>query len=170
METVSVEEVAKAPYVSPRPVADRRWRLYVVLVGHRAREDLYIGVASRRNAVDGSLGNCHELRALSVDIIKMTLEVEARARLDRFPLQPLITVQSSGGLHCYWLFKEPLALPDEAPQAKSLLLRFALHLGGDLNSAVERMLRVAERVLRCNGRFNLLQRLYVTEARWQCQS
>lgn len=64
METFSVEEVAKASYVSPRSVADRRWRLRVVLGGHRAREDLYVGVASRRNAMGGSLGNCHELSAL----------------------------------------------------------------------------------------------------------
>lgn len=73
MEAVSVEEVARAPYVSPRSVADRRWRLRVVLVGHRAREDL------------------------------MTPEVEARARLDRFLLRPSFVIASSSGLRCCWL-------------------------------------------------------------------
>lgn len=140
METVSVEEVAKAPYVSPRSVADRRWRLRVVLVGHRAREDL------------------------------MTPEVEARARLDRFLLKPSFVIANGGGLHCYWLLLEPFDLPGEAQKAKSYLRRLALHLGGDLNSAVKRMLGVAERVWRFNGRFDFLQRLYVTEVRWQCQS
>jgi hypothetical protein len=74
-----------------------------------------------------------------------------------------------GGLHCYRLLREPFDLPGEAQKAKSYLRRLALHLGGDLNSAVERMLGVAERVWHFNGRFDFLQRLYVTEARWQCQ-
>lgn len=77
---LSVSEASEMLSVSPRLLSDRRWRLRVVLVGHRAREDLYVSVASRRNAAGGSLGNCHELRALFVDIdFKATLEAEARA-------------------------------------------------------------------------------------------
>lgn len=97
---LSIDEAARVLSLSTRSPHDRRWRLRVVLVGHRAREDLCVGVASRRNAVGGSLGNCYEFPALFVDIdSKMIPEVEARARLDRFPLQPSITVQSDGGLH-----------------------------------------------------------------------
>lgn len=119
----------------------------------------------------GSLGNCHELRALFVDIdFKMTPEVEARARLDRFLLKPSFVIANGGGLHCYWLLREPFDLPGESQKAKSYLRRLALHLGGDLNSAVERMLGVAERVWRFNGRFDFLHCLYVTEARWQGHS
>lgn len=71
----ALQDAALALNVSSRSLADRRWRLRVVLVGHRAREDLCVGVASRRNAVDGSLGNCYELHALFVDIdSKMTPE------------------------------------------------------------------------------------------------
>lgn len=171
MQTLDLEDAALALNVSSRSLADRRWRLRVVLVGHRAREDLYVGVASRRNAMGGSLGNCHELRALFVDIdFKAIPEAEARGRLDRFLLKPSFVIASGGGLHCYWLLHEPFDLPGEAQKAKSYLRRLALHLGGGLNSAVERMLGVAERVWRFNGRFDFLQRLHVTEARWHCQS
>lgn len=140
MQTLDLEDAVLALNVSSRSLADRRWRLHVVLVGHRAREDL------------------------------MTPEVEAMARLDRFLLKPSFVIASSSSLHCYWLLREPFDLPSEAQKAKSYLRRLALHLGGDLNSAVERMLGVAERVWRFNGRFDFLQHLYVPEARWQCQS
>jgi len=86
----------------------------------------------------------------------MTPEVEAKARLDRFLLKPSFVIASGGGLHCYWLLREPFDLPGEAQKAKSYLRCPALHLGGDLNSAVERMLGVAERVRRFNGHFDFL--------------
>jgi hypothetical protein len=138
MRTLSLEDAALVLNISSRSLVDRRWRLRVVLVGHRAREDLYVGVTSRRNAVGGSLGNCHELRALFVDIdFKTTPEAEARGRLDRFLLKPSFVIANGGGLHCYWLLREPFDLPGEAQKAKSYLWRLALHLGGDLNSAAE---------------------------------
>lgn len=72
---LGVIEASEVLAVSPRSLSDRRWRLRVVLIGHRAREDLCVGVASRRNTVDGSLGNCYKVRALFVDIdSKMTPE------------------------------------------------------------------------------------------------
>lgn len=77
---LTADEAGQRLGLAPRSLLDQRFRLRVVLVGHRAREDLYVSVASRRNAAGGSLGNCHELRALFVDIdFKATLEAEARA-------------------------------------------------------------------------------------------
>jgi hypothetical protein len=87
---LSVNEASAMLSVSPRSLSDRRWRLRVVLVGHRAREDLHVGGVSRRKAVGGWLGNCHELRALPVDIdFKMAPKVEARTRSASVALRTL---------------------------------------------------------------------------------
>lgn len=127
MGTLGIDDTARVLGALVRSLTDRRWRLRVVLVGHRAREDLYVGVASQRNAVGGSLGNCHELRALFVDIdFKAIPEAEARGRLDRFLLRPSFVIASGGGLHCYCLLREPFDPPGEAQKAKSYLRRLAL--------------------------------------------
>ncbi len=112
-------------------------------------ENIYFGVSSRRNPGDGSLANCAALHTLFCDIdFKTTPEAQARLNLDRFPLKPSITVMSGGGLHCYWLLREPLDLSAEADHARSLLRRLALAVGGDLASAEP------ARVLRVPGRLN----------------
>lgn len=53
---LTADEAGQRLGLAPRSLLDRRFRLRVVLVGHRAREDLYVSVASRRNAASGSLG------------------------------------------------------------------------------------------------------------------
>lgn len=107
-------------------------------------ENVYFGVASRKELGNGSLANCAELHALFADIdFKATPEVEARARLERFALNPSIVVASGNGLHVYFLLKEPLDLQADAERARSLLRRLAIALGGDLASAEpSRVLRV----------------------------
>jgi len=115
-----------------------------------AGENVFVGVASRRDASGGELINCRHLGALFVDIdFKRVPEPEARKRLAEFPLRPSIVVRSGGGLHVYWLLREPLELPDEAAQAKTLLRRLAGALaGGDLSAAEP------ARVLRLPGTMN----------------
>ena len=52
-------------------------------------EDLYVGVATRRDGSSGTLANCAGLTALFADIdFKSTPEAEARRRLAAFPLPP----------------------------------------------------------------------------------
>ena len=98
----------------------------------------------------GALENCAELHALFIDLdFKDVPEAEARVRLGAFPLHPTMVVASGGGLHAYWLLKEPLVLPDEADTAKTLLRRLAHFFGGDLASAEP------ARVLRVPGSWNV---------------
>lgn len=143
-------------------------REFIVTNGH---QNLYVGVATRRDARSGELQNCQRLGALFADIdFKTTPENDARARLSRSLLPPSAIVQSGGGLHVYYFLREPAALPDEAARVKGLLRRLALYLGGDLAAAEPaRILRVPGtenyryepsrlvRLERCDGtrRFNL---------------
>ncbi len=98
--------------------------------------DLYFGVATRKDTSGGDLGNCHHLPALFVDLdFKTTPIDQARAAVGRCALKPSITVRSGGGVHLYWLLREPMDLADEAARAKNLLRRLAGELGGDLGAA-----------------------------------
>jgi putative DNA primase/helicase len=109
-----------------------------------AEEDVYLGVATRRDASGGALAHCRHLGALFADAdFKTTPEAEIRARLAHALLPPSAIVHSGGGLHCYWFLREPLALPDDAARAKALLRRLAVYLGGDrLSAEPARILRV----------------------------
>jgi hypothetical protein len=110
---------------------------------------VYVAVATRKDATSGKLENCRDLAALFVDLdFKVTAEPEARDRLARFPLHPSAIVQSGGGLHTYWFFREPMTLPAEAARARALLRRLAHALGGDLAAAEP------ARVLRLPGTVN----------------
>ncbi len=112
----------------------------------QADRDLFLGIARRLRVGDGSLANCGHLSALFCDIdFKSEWEPEARQGLERLPLKVSLLINSGGGLHAYWLLREPLDLraAEEADHAKRLLRRLALALGGDLASAEPaRILRV----------------------------
>lgn len=115
-----------------------------------ANENLFFGVATRKDSSSGALSNCAELHALFVDLdLKDIPEAEARTKLERFPLKPSIVIGSGGGLHVYWLLREPMDLQADAAHAKSLLRRLAVALGGDLGAAEP------ARVLRVPGTLNL---------------
>lgn len=118
-------------------------------IAEHASENLYFGVATRRDATGGHLANCRHLGALFTDVdFKHTAESEIRARLAHVLLPPSAIVHSGGGLHCYWFLREPLALPDDAIPAKALLRRLAVYLGGDLPAAEP------ARILRVPGTWN----------------
>jgi hypothetical protein len=102
----------------------------------RGRSDVYFGVAARLSGHDGSLEGCGPLPALFCDLdFKDGDGAEARQRLASTPLRPSIIVSSGGGVHCYWLLKEPLDLQHEAPAAKAILRRLAHYLEADRHSA-----------------------------------
>lgn len=118
------------------------------LSDHR-EENCYFGVATRRDATGGDLAHCRHLGALFADVdFKTTPEREVRARLARLALPPSAVVHSGGGLHLYWLLREPVELPDEAERIKALLRRLAFTVGGDLAAAEP------ARILRVPGTFN----------------
>ena len=116
---------------------------------HR-QEDLYWGVAVRRDSTSGALKNCLHLTTLFVDLdFKAFPSAEAaREKLQQFPLQPSYIVNSGGGLHCYWLLTDPIDLQTRAADAKDLLRRLARAIGGDMDAAEP------ARVLRIPGTFN----------------
>lgn len=108
--------------------------------------NIYIGVATRRDASNGALRNCSTLASLFVDLdFKNVTEAEARVRLASFPIPPSMIVASGGGLHVYWFLVDPIKLPEGAALAKALLCALADALGGDRTAAEPtRVLRVPD--------------------------
>jgi len=105
-------------------------------VSNHANENVYVAVATRLDASGGDLAHCLHLPALFIDVdFKTTPREQARDAIRRFPLRPSIVVRSGGGVHSYWLLREPVDLREEASRAKDLLRRLALELGGDINAA-----------------------------------
>ncbi len=120
-----------------------------------ADRDLYVGIAlraapdEREGKRAGALEHCVGLPALFTDIDFKTTSVEqAREALRRFPLKPSAVVHSGGGVHLYWLLRETMELPAEAPRARDLLRRIARRLGGDISAAEP------ARILRIPGTLN----------------
>jgi hypothetical protein len=107
-------------------------------------ENLYFGVATRRDESNGTRENCLHLPSLFLDLdAKGRPTDDVRAALDRFPLRPSIVINSGGGFHCYWLLCEPLSVQDDPAALASVLRRLASALGGDLAAAEPaRVLRV----------------------------
>lgn len=74
---------------------------------HR-HENIYFGVAARRDSTSGKAENCASLSVLFADIdFKAFQDGEAGARqaLARFPLPPSIVIATGGGLHVYWILE-----------------------------------------------------------------
>jgi Primase C terminal 1 (PriCT-1) len=115
------------------------------------RENLYLGVAVRKDGSSGAAENLAALGALFVDLdFKHTPELETREKVAAFPVQPTLVVHTGGGLHVYYGLREPFALADDAARdsVKTLLRRLGRALGGDLSAAEP------ARVLRVPGTFN----------------
>lgn len=110
----------------------------------RARQNCYVGAAVRRTDANGTLANCSLLPLLFADLdFHGSTEGDTRARLTAFPFPPTMTVATGGGLHGWWLLKDPLDLATEAPRAKTLLRRLAQHLAADrLAAEPARVLRL----------------------------
>jgi len=109
--------------------------------------NLFFGVASR-DGVNGTKNNIINIPAVWTDLnFKDTPRTEARENLKQFPFKPSVVVLSGGGVHLYWLFKEP-AEQAEMSQVEDVNRRIASALGGDLNACD------AARVLRIPGTMN----------------
>jgi hypothetical protein len=127
-------------FALPSEVLDRQF-----LEDHFA-EDLYFGVATRRDSSNGTLSNCLQLPALFSDLdFKQTGEREARTRLSEFPFKPSIVIGTGGGFHIYWPLREPLDIIAEASRAYTVLKRLAAYIGGDEAAAEPaRVLRIPQ--------------------------
>ncbi len=113
-----------------------------------ARQELYIGVATRRDTTNGTTANLHELPAVFCDFDRLPDEVTAR--LAPFPFPPSLVVHSGLGVHTYWQLREPLLVHEPAAimRSASLLRRLSTYLGADEKSSDP------ARVLRLPGTFN----------------
>jgi hypothetical protein len=106
--------------------------------GAHLHDHCYFGVATRCDASSGTAENCLELPVLFADIDFKTLaEPLARQRLANCPMPPTALLHSGGGLHAYWLLREPVSLAEDQDRlrVRSLLRRMAVLVGGDLHSA-----------------------------------
>jgi hypothetical protein len=115
----------------------------------------YFGVALRTPAAatdrKGDASHCQTLTALFVDAdFKHLGEVETRKRLSEFPIPPSIVVNSGGGLHPYWLLRQPLDLQRDYRGAQSILRRLAKGVADVVDEGVSE----PARILRIPGSFN----------------
>jgi len=93
-------------------------------------QNLYFGVATREGG--GTKSHCREIPALWTDIdFKDQPEQKAKERLNQFPLQPSAIVESGGGLHIYWLLRDPVNAQVEGVRVEALLRGLSDRLGGD---------------------------------------
>jgi putative DNA primase/helicase len=118
-----------------------------------AGRGIFFGVCTRINGRhSGKREDLAELPGLWVDIdyykLGITLE-EALAALRLCPLVPTIIISSGGGLHVYWLFREPMDVrltdgPDTIKEDVDGALRcLAGVFAGDINSCdITRVLRL----------------------------
>ncbi|MSO29796.1 MAG: hypothetical protein EXQ48_02485 [Acidobacteria bacterium] len=119
-------------------------------IAHR-HEHVFFGVATRRDASSGDLANCVQLGALFVDLDchgDETTLADAHARLTAFVSPPSCVIASGGGLHAYWLLKEPADVQTEAVALRQTLRALAYTLDGDLVAAE------CARILRLPGSTN----------------
>jgi hypothetical protein len=115
----------RAFYADPK-VAARN----AILLGRR--EEVYVGVAPRLGE-NGTKAGVSRLQALWADLDAR----DGYTRDNRFkqllelPYHPSIVVSTGGGLHAYWLLREPAEGPDELDRAEYVMRQVAKGLGGD---------------------------------------
>jgi hypothetical protein len=110
--------------------------------------DSFYGCATRTAPGSGRRADCLHLGCLFVDIDLRdgASEKAALQCLAGCPLKPSIVVHSGGGLHAYWLLRQPIDVQKEAPEP--WLRRLAAFLNADPACAE------AARVLRIPGTRN----------------
>lgn len=110
-------------------------------------KNYYFGVALRDD--DGTKEGITEIPACWVDIdFKNTPKDIARENLKKFPFKPSLIVKSGGGIHLYWILKEPATIFD-VPVVEDINKRIVAMLNGDPNACD------ASRIMRIPGTLNI---------------
>lgn len=101
---------------------------------------MYFGVGLRSRQ-GGTANDVKLIACYWADVdFKTTPEAEARKLLAAFPLKPSITLMTGGGMHLYWLLREPVS---DLDGVRGMNRRIAAAIGGDPNSCdIARILRV----------------------------
>ena len=107
----------------------------------------FYGVALRTPSAardrKGDAAHCQTLTGLFVDCdFKHLGEEETRARLAAFSIPPSIIVNSGGGMHPYWLLRQPLDLQSSYEEARVLLRRLAFTVAEIADTSVSEPARV----------------------------
>jgi replicative DNA helicase len=111
-----------------------------------AKENYYFGVALRSGG--GTKADITQIPCLHTDLdFKNTPREILIERFKQLPFKPSITVKSGGGVHLYFILKEPVG-QDEILTVEDANRRLAVALGGDLNACD------ASRILRIPGTLN----------------
>ena len=121
----------------------------------KAKLGAFFGVALRsRDSLKtrkGDAAHCQTLTSLFVDAdFKHLGEQETRRRIDACPLPPSMVVESGGGLHPYWILKQPFQLKREMTTAK----RWLRHIAASVADVVDEDVSEPIRVLRLPGSLN----------------
>ena len=112
-------------------------------------DNLYFGVGLRADDTNGGKDNLSHIPAVFCDVDYKDIPREIFIdRFKSFPFKPSITVKSGGGVHLYWILKEP-AEPSDIYAVENINRRIAMALGGDLNACD------ASRILRIPGTDNI---------------
>lgn len=96
-----------------------------------ANQNLYVGVATRRDTSSGTISNLCALPAVWAELDRPPAEVEARLRA--FPFEPSLVVHSGYGVHAYYKLREyaDLREPGVVARVAPVLRRLCGALGGD---------------------------------------
>lgn len=126
---------------------------------HGSSQDIYFGVATRNGG--GTKDHIVQIPAAWCDLdFKGRLEDGANEKIKHFPLKPSIIIDSGGGYHLYWIFKEPLAKKDIS-NFEIILKRIATYFEGDMASTeAARVLRVPETL---NLKYQPLRRIKIID-------
>ena len=108
------------------------------------KENIYFGVGTR-DGMGGEKANVVDIPAVWCDVdYKGTPRELIAKKLKEFPFKPSIIIRSGGGIHIYWLLKEPASNGDMSV-VEDINHRIADKLGGDHNSCDgARVLRVPD--------------------------
>jgi hypothetical protein len=110
-------------------------------------DNLYFGIATR-DGQGGGKENIVQIPCLWVDIDFKDIRKEiVKEKIRSFPFKPSIWVSSGGGIHLYWILKEPSGKQD-IRRIEDVNCRIAAALNGDLNACD------AARILRVPGTVN----------------
>lgn len=111
-----------------------------------AKSNLYFGIATR-DGISGKRENIINFPMLWCDVdFKETPREVAGDSYKRFPYKASIIAKSGGGVHFYWLLKEP-AEKTEWEQIEDANRRIAAALSGDMNACdAARIFRVPDTV------------------------
>ncbi len=117
------------------------------------KDNLYFGVALR--AGGHTKEHITEIPAVWADVdYKDCPREEFLKKLKKFPFRPSVTVSSGGGIHLYWILKEPAEYAN-TERVEAVNRKIATALGGDMSTFdASRILRIPDTVNRKPGRGN----------------